>query len=168
MWPNSVEFLVYKIRVHQLKQSNETAMDRGIFRMKQKVKQINPAFQSQWIISLLWPAENTLQSRQIQSSTQTNTLYNLDRYIQRYGQKVKHRGKQMKFHLHRIVSRRKHKGIATLPRISIWLHTFVLSCHPHQPESHQLSQQKVLYLLTFGPIDRTPGLSGSDKKIGHS
>ena len=123
MWPNSVEFLVYKIRVHQLKQSNETAMDRGIFRMKQKVKQINPAFQSQWIISLLWPAENTLQSRQIQSSTQTNTLYNLDRYIQRYGQKVKHRGEQMKLYISIAEDRLKEKAkrhcLATLPRISL-------------------------------------------------
>ena len=47
-----------------------------------------------------------------------------------------------------------------------------LSWYLHQPESHQISLKKMLYWLTHsvtsGPIDRTPGLPGSDKKVGQS
>ena len=57
--------------------------------------------------------------------------------------------------------------IATLPGIAHWHHLLVLSCYPHQPESHQLSLQNLLDWvsdwLTSGPIDRTPGTPGSDK-----
>ena len=44
-------------------------------------------------------------------------------------------------------------------------HQLVLSCYHHQPESHQVSQQKVYSLRDIGPIDRTPGTPGSDKKL---
>ena len=48
-----------------------------------------------------------------------------------------------------------------------WHHQLVLSCCPHQPESHQLSLQNLLQWRTDGhrlrPIDRTPGTPGSDK-----
>ena len=45
-------------------------------------------------------------------------------------------------------------------------HQLVLSCYPHQPGSHKLSLHIVLYEVTSdsGPIDRTPGEPGSDKK----
>ena len=33
----------------------------------------------------------------------------------------------------------------------------------HQPESRQLSLKKLSELETLGPIDRTPGIPGSDK-----
>ena len=46
----------------------------------------------------------------------------------------------------------------------------VLSWYLHQPESHQLSLQKVTQFVslfeTLEPIDRTPGTPGSDKKSG--
>ena len=48
-----------------------------------------------------------------------------------------------------------------------WHHQLVLSCYPHQPESHQLSLHNSLVLSELersGPIDRTPGIPGSDKK----
>ena len=45
-----------------------------------------------------------------------------------------------------------------------WHHQLVLSCYPHQPESHQLSLKIVLQFQRSGPIDRTPGTPGSDKK----
>ena len=52
--------------------------------------------------------------------------------------------------------------------LPFWHHQLVLSWYLHQPESHQLSLQKVLESLsqweTSGPIDRTPGTPGSDKK----
>ena len=41
-------------------------------------------------------------------------------------------------------------------------HQLVLSCYPHQPESHQLSLHIVLDWVTSGSIDRTPGTPGSD------
>ena len=44
-------------------------------------------------------------------------------------------------------------------------HQLVLSCYPHQPESHQLSLNIVPHLDTSGPIDRTPGTPGSDKNV---
>ena len=47
----------------------------------------------------------------------------------------------------------------------------VLSWYLHQPESHQLSLQKVLSVSEFetlGPIDRTPGIPGSDKKYSQT
>ena len=46
-----------------------------------------------------------------------------------------------------------------------WHYQLVLSWYPHQPESQlsQLSLNKVLESLTFGPNYRTPGLPGSDK-----
>ena len=44
-----------------------------------------------------------------------------------------------------------------------------MSWYLHQPESHQLSLNKVSHSLTHsqtsGPKDRTPGLPGSDKNI---
>ena len=50
-----------------------------------------------------------------------------------------------------------------------WHYQLVLTWYPHQPESHQLSLQNVLYVVcdgrTSGPIDRTPGLPGSDKNV---
>ena len=45
-----------------------------------------------------------------------------------------------------------------------WHYQLVLSWYLHQPESHQLSLQKVTQLERTGPIDRTPGTPGSDKK----
>ena len=39
----------------------------------------------------------------------------------------------------------------------------MLSCYPHQPESHQLSLHKVVQWERTGPIDRTPGTPGSNK-----
>ena len=44
-----------------------------------------------------------------------------------------------------------------------WHNQLVLSCYPHQPESHQLSQHMVLEWVTSGPIDQTPGTPGSAK-----
>ena len=44
-----------------------------------------------------------------------------------------------------------------------WHYQLVLSWYPRQPESHQLSLQKVSHGRTSGPKDRTPGLPGSDK-----
>ena len=44
-----------------------------------------------------------------------------------------------------------------------WRYQLVLSWHLHQPESHQLSLIKVTQLDRSGPIDRTPGIPGSDK-----
>ena len=50
-----------------------------------------------------------------------------------------------------------------------WHYQLVLSWYLHQPESHQISLKKMLYWLTHsvtsGPIDRTPGLPGSDKNM---
>ena len=48
-----------------------------------------------------------------------------------------------------------------------WHRQLVLSYYPHQPESHQLSLQNSLVVSDLersGPIDRTPGTPGSDKK----
>ena len=49
-----------------------------------------------------------------------------------------------------------------------WHYRLVLSLYLHQPESHQLSLQKVSQSVsqfqTLGPIDRTPGIPGSNKK----
>ena len=49
-----------------------------------------------------------------------------------------------------------------------WHYQLVLSLYLHQPESHQFSLQKVLDSVSewerTGPIDRTPGTPGSDKK----
>ena len=47
--------------------------------------------------------------------------------------------------------------------LPFWHYQLVLSWYPHQPESHQLNLNKVCYLRTFGPKDRTPGLPGSDE-----
>ena len=50
--------------------------------------------------------------------------------------------------------------------IPYWYYQLVSSWYPHQPESHQLSLNKVCYIYawrTSGPKDRTPGLPGSDK-----
>ena len=48
-----------------------------------------------------------------------------------------------------------------------WHYQLVLTWYLHQPESHQLSLNKVSHSLTdgqtSGPKDRTPGLPGSDK-----
>ena len=52
-----------------------------------------------------------------------------------------------------------------------WHYQLVLSLYLHQPESHQFSLQKgvgVTQLQRTGPIDRTPGTPGSDKKINLS
>ena len=46
-----------------------------------------------------------------------------------------------------------------------WHYQLVLSWYLHQPETHQLSQQNISHLETLGPIDRTPGIPGSDKKF---
>ena len=45
-----------------------------------------------------------------------------------------------------------------------WHYQLVLTWYLHQPESHQLSFNKVPHSITTGPIDRTPGTPGSDKK----
>ena len=45
-----------------------------------------------------------------------------------------------------------------------WHYKLVLSWYLHQPESHQLSLQKVCDGQTPGPIDQTPGIPGSDNK----
>ena len=46
-----------------------------------------------------------------------------------------------------------------------WYDQLELGWHIHQPETHQFSQPKWLTQLeTPGPIDRTPGIPGSDKK----
>ena len=46
-----------------------------------------------------------------------------------------------------------------------WYDQLELGWHLQQPETHQLSQQNfVSHLETPGPIDRTPGIPGSDKK----
>ena len=42
-------------------------------------------------------------------------------------------------------------------------HPVELSWYLHQPETHQLSQPNIRDGLTPGPIDRTPGIPGSDK-----
>ena len=49
-----------------------------------------------------------------------------------------------------------------------WHYQLVLSWYLHQPESHQLSFTKVSDRRTTGPIDRTPGTPGSDKKYNES
>ena len=41
----------------------------------------------------------------------------------------------------------------------------IISWYLHQPESHQLSLNKVTDGRTSGPNNRTPGLPGSDKKL---
>ena len=49
-----------------------------------------------------------------------------------------------------------------------WHYQLVLSWYQHQPESHQLSFQKGVSLtqwVTSAPIDRTPGVPGSDKNV---
>ena len=44
-----------------------------------------------------------------------------------------------------------------------WYYQLVLSWYLHQPESHQLSLKKLcMDLVTSRPIDRTPGIPGSD------
>ena len=50
------------------------------------------------------------------------------------------------------------------PKLPYWHHQLVLSWYHHQPESHQQSLNKVLYVCTPGPIDRTPETPGSGKK----
>merc|ERR1711954_78077 len=44
-----------------------------------------------------------------------------------------------------------------------WYHQLELSWYLHQPELHQLSQPNISLLQRLGPIDRTPGIPGSDK-----
>ena len=44
-----------------------------------------------------------------------------------------------------------------------WYHQLELSWYLHQPELHQLSQPNRSHLERLGPIDRTPGIPGSDK-----
>ena len=46
-----------------------------------------------------------------------------------------------------------------------WHYQLVLGWYHHQPESTQLSLTKVSEFVTSGPLDRTPGLPGSDKKV---
>ena len=46
-----------------------------------------------------------------------------------------------------------------------WYHQLELSWYLHQPETHQLSQQNITDGQTPGPIDRTPGIHGSDKNL---
>ena len=50
-----------------------------------------------------------------------------------------------------------------------WHYQLLLSLYLHQLESHKLSFNKVTHSLslfeTSGPIDRTPGTPGSDKKL---
>ena len=58
--------------------------------------------------------------------------------------------------------------ITALPdclELPYWHYQLVLSWYLHQPESHQLSLHKVCDGQTSGPIDRTPGLPGSDKNL---
>ena len=50
--------------------------------------------------------------------------------------------------------------------LSYWHYQSALSWYVHQPESHQLSLQKGVFVSdeqTPGPIDRTPDIPGSDK-----
>ena len=55
--------------------------------------------------------------------------------------------------------------ITCIATLLYWRYQLVLSWYPHQPESHQLSLQKVSQWRTTGPNYRTPGLPGSDKNI---
>ena len=54
------------------------------------------------------------------------------------------------------------------PKLPYWHHRLALSWYQHQPESHQQSLTKFLYvgreLERPGPIDRTPETPGSGKK----